>query len=189
MKFLPILKPGIANLWILLLIYLVVFLIFVIQLSKGKRDWLFADPKEEIHGIKKLTLRVGQLLSFIFIILLCLSPFPYDLWGITIIGMSFYVLGTVLVPVSLHYFGQAPDHQPVLNGPYRFSRNPQWVGLFFVLLGMAICSHSWLLIMMVVLIGLIYHIQILEEEKVCLIKYGATYQQYLQSVPRYLFII
>lgn len=183
----PELRLDLANQWVLLVIYFVVFIIFVFRLTKDERKWLFEDPKQMIHGLKKLILRIGQLLAFIIIILICLTPLPSNLWGIELIGMILYLAGTVLVPLSLHYFRQSPNDQPVIDGPYRYSRNPQWVGLFLVLLGLAISSNSILLVILVVLVGLTYHIQILEEEKVCRAKYGTSYEEYIQDVPRYLF--
>jgi protein-S-isoprenylcysteine O-methyltransferase Ste14 len=154
-----------------------------------KREWLFADPKQMLQGLKKLTLRSGQILMFIFIGLVSLTPLPTQPLGITLIGLGLYVTGTVLVLVSIHFFGLAPADQPVFDGPYRFSRNPQWVGLFFVLLGLAFSARSWILVLMVVLVGFTYHIQILEEEKVCRAKYGISYERYLLTVPRYLLFI
>jgi protein-S-isoprenylcysteine O-methyltransferase Ste14 len=75
--------------------------------------------------------------------------------------------------------------QPAENGPYRVSRNPQWLGLFFVLLGSAISVGVWLYIGLVVLVGIIYHKQILDEEKACIKKYGDSYREYMERIPRY----
>jgi protein-S-isoprenylcysteine O-methyltransferase Ste14 len=155
-------------------------------LPKDKREWLFADPKQAIHGPKKLVLRLGQLFTFGFIILVCLTPLPARPSGPAIVGLILYAIGLFLVLLSIHFFGQAPNDQPVLDGPYRFSRNPQWVGLFLVLLGLAISAKSWLLVMIVLVIGLTYHIQILAEEELCRAQYGVTYDRYLKTVPRYL---
>lgn len=185
----PILRLGLANHWVLLVVYGVALLYFVFRLPKEKREWLFADPKQKLQGLKKLTLRSGQILTVIFIVLVSLTPLPTQPLGFALIGLGLYVTGTVLVIVSIHFFGLAPDDQPVRDGPYRFSRNPQWVGLFFVLLGLAFSARSWMLVLMVVLVGFIYHIQILEEEEVCRAKYGITYERYLQTVPRYFLFI
>ncbi|TFH32591.1 MAG: phospholipid methyltransferase, partial [Anaerolineales bacterium] len=68
-------------------------------------------------------------------------------------------------------------------------RNPQWVGLFSVLLGLAISCGSWLLVLAVCVVGASYHIQIVEEEKLCLAKFGQPYDEYLQRVARYLLIM
>lgn len=186
MRILPTLSFGLANQWLLLAVYFVCFLYFVLRLPKDKREWLFADPKHTIHGLKKLTLRIGQLLAFAFIVLVCLTPLPNRPSVPAVVGLILYAIGTFLVLLSIHFFGQAPDDQPVFDGPYRFSRNPQWVGLFLVLLGLAISAKSWLLVMIVLVIGLTYHIQIRAEEELCRTQYGETYERYLQTVPRYL---
>jgi protein-S-isoprenylcysteine O-methyltransferase Ste14 len=186
MQIIPDLRLELANQWILLAIYFVVFIIFVFRLSKKKREWLFDDPKQMMHGWKKLTLRIGQLLAFIIIVLLCFTRLPSKILGVEFIGMILYLTGIFLVALSLHYFGKAPDDQPVLDGPYRYSRNPQWVGLFMVLFGLAIIADSILLVILVILVGLTYHIQILGEEEICCAKYGASYEEYLETVPRYL---
>lgn len=189
MKLLPDLRFELANQWILLIIYFVVFLIFVFRLSKERREWLFADPKKMIFGWRKLALRSGQLLSFAFIILVCLTPLPRVAQGIEVIGFALYLAGTIIVPLSIHYFGKAPEGQPILEGPYRYSRNPQWVGLVLVLLGLAISARSMLLVLLVVLIALTYHIQIRGEERFCADKFGAPYEEYLKKVPRYLIFV
>jgi protein-S-isoprenylcysteine O-methyltransferase Ste14 len=185
MRMLPTLTLRLGNQWLLLAVYVVGFLFFVFRLPKQKRAWLFADPKEAIHGPKKLVLRFGQLLAFGFIVLVCLTPLPSRLSGAMIIGLTLYATGTCLVLLSIHFFGRAPNDQPVLAGPYHFSRNPQWVGLFLVLFGLSLSAQSWLLVLMVILVGLTYHIQIRAEEDLCRAQYGAVYEQYLRTVPRY----
>jgi protein-S-isoprenylcysteine O-methyltransferase Ste14 len=86
---------------------------------------------------------------------------------------------------ALHYFRITPLRQPVVRGPYRISRNPQWLGLFLVLLGSAIATGIWLYIGMVIIVGFIYHIQILDEEAACIEKYGDSYREYIKRIPRY----
>jgi protein-S-isoprenylcysteine O-methyltransferase Ste14 len=183
---LPILRVDLANQWILLVVYLVLLLFSVFRLSGERRKWLFADPKDRIHGPKKAVLRVGQLLASILIALICLTPLPSKFQAVELVGMVLYAAGTVLVPISIYTFGHAPPDGPVVDGPYKYSRNPQWVGLVLVLLGLATSAHSTLLIGLVVLVAVAYHIQILAEEGLCRAKYGAPYERYLKTVPRYL---
>jgi protein-S-isoprenylcysteine O-methyltransferase Ste14 len=183
---LPILRIDFANQWILLAIYLVPFLVFVFRLPAERRKWLFRDPKESIHGLKKILLRSSQLLAFILIALICLSPMPSELQAIELVGLVLYAAGVVLVPISIYYFGHAPLNSPVADGPYRYSRNPQWVGLVLVLLGLATSTRSIVLISLVLLVAGAYHIQILAEEQLCLDKYGAPFERYMKTVPRYL---
>jgi len=60
MKMMPILRFGLANQWVLLVVYGVALSYFVFRLPMEEREWLFADPKQMLQGLKKLTLRSGQ---------------------------------------------------------------------------------------------------------------------------------
>lgn len=188
MSILPSLRFSFANQWVLLLLYAGALILSVMRLSKDKRQWLFEDPKAPLRGPRKLLLRLGQLLAIVIIAFISLTPlFGVPAW-LSAIGLLMYVAGTAMVVVAIYWFGRAPDSQPAIKGPYRFSRNPQWVGLFLVVLGLAISGGSWLLLLAVIVLGAIYHIQIVEEERACRAKYGRLYEEYLQKVPRYLLI-
>jgi protein-S-isoprenylcysteine O-methyltransferase Ste14 len=39
---------------------------------------------------------------------------------------------------------------------------------------------------MVIIVGFIYHIQILDEEAACIKKYGESYRIYMKQIPRYI---
>jgi protein-S-isoprenylcysteine O-methyltransferase Ste14 len=188
MNTLPPFRLGVANQWLLLLVYAGALIFSVLRLPKDERQWLFADSKLLLQGHKKLLLRLGQLLAFAIIVCMVFTP----LWAVpawlSVIGLAVYVCGLVMVVVAIYYFGRAPDNEPVVAGPYRFSRNPQWVGLFLVFLGLAISGGSWLVVLAVFVLGAIYHIQILEEESACRAKYGRAYEEYAKKVPRYLLV-
>jgi protein-S-isoprenylcysteine O-methyltransferase Ste14 len=188
MRFLPTLSLGLANHWIPLALYAAALLLSVARLSKDKRTWLFADPKEQIHGIKKILLRVGQVVAFAVIVLEALTPLFQAPAYLSVIGLGLCLAGTTMVIVSIVHFGRAPDDRPATDGLYGLSRNPQWVGLFCSLLGIAISCGSWLLVLMVVSVGAAYHIQILGEEQACRARYGQLYEEYSQQVPRYLLV-
>jgi protein-S-isoprenylcysteine O-methyltransferase Ste14 len=156
--------------------------------SAAQKTRVFADPKTQLHGVKKWLRGGGQVVAVAFIALMLFAPLKVDTpWGI--IGLGIYALGLVTVMVSLQYFKQTPPDQPVTAGPYRLSRNPQWLGLFLVFLGSAILSGAWLALGMVMIIAAVYHIQILEEEKLCLATYGDSYRVYAARVARYFILV
>jgi protein-S-isoprenylcysteine O-methyltransferase Ste14 len=188
MRFLPTLRFGLANHWILLILYGAALMFSVLRLPKEKRDWLFEDPKENLRGTRKLILRLGQLIAVLFLVAVSFTPLLDVPAWLAVIGLAFFAAGTALMVVSIHYFGRSAEGEATIDGPYRFSRNPQWVGLFSVLLGLAISSGSWLLVLAVLGVGASYHIQIIEEEKLCQAKYGLPYKKYLDSVARYLLV-
>lgn len=185
---LPSLRFSIANQWILLLLYAGALTLSVKRLSQDKRRWLLEDPKLSLRSVKRLLLRLGQILAIVIIALTGLTPLSAAPAWLSVIGLATYGAGIAMVVAAIYWFGRAPDDRPATEGPYRFSRNPQWVGLFLVFLGLAISGGSGLLPLAAFVLGALYHIQIVEEERACRAKYGRPYEEYLQKVPRYLFI-
>jgi len=73
-----------------------------------------------------------------------------------------------------------------INGLYRYSRNPQFVGYGLLILGFFIAwwnSLSWLAILSYA--ALVYAVTLVEEEHL-IRTYGESYREYCQRVPRYL---
>jgi len=181
-------RLGLGNAWVLLAAYAVGFLLTLATFSREQKARLFADPKLQLRGMKRWLLFAGQVVAVAYIAMAVFSPLRTGtLW--LPVGLAVCVLGCATVIVSLLYFKRTPLDKPATAGPYRFSRNPQWVGLFLVLLGSALATGAWLPILMVAVVGLVYHLQIVEEEKACLKQYGDSYRAYLRGVPRYLLFL
>jgi len=187
MRFLPSLHLGLFNGWLLLAAYGAGLLLALSTFSQAQKTRVFADPKAQLHGVNKWLRGGGQVVAVAYIALMLFAPLKADT-PLGVIGLGIYILGLVTVMVSLQHFKQAPQDQPVTAGLYRLSRNPQWLGLFLVFLGSALLSGTWLALGMVLAIAAVYHIQILEEEKLCLATYGDSYRAYAARVPRYFLI-
>ena len=119
-----------------------------------------------------------------YILMMIFTPLNFHSYAF-LLGALIFFSGLFLEISALRSFRMAPLGQPVVAGPYRLSRNPQWVGLFLVLLGSAVAAGLWLFIAMVLVVGVIYHIQILDEEALCLEKFGENYRSYMKRIPRY----
>jgi protein-S-isoprenylcysteine O-methyltransferase Ste14 len=184
MDLLPKFQLGILNGWIPLIIYFVGLILSASLYSKEARVWLFNNPQEENKGVFMFIRLFGQLAMVAFILLMIFTPLMIGN-PIFFVGAGVYLIGFVLEMSALYHFRKTPVGQPVVNGPYRISRNPQWLGLFLVLLGSAIAAGIWLYIGVVVMVGIIYHKQILDEEKACIEKYGDSYREYMKRIPRY----
>ncbi len=75
----------------------------------------------------------------------------------------------------------------VQTGPYRFTRNPMYVGMATFLLAYCVYLKSPLaLIAVVAFIAYITRFQIIPEEKFLLEKFGEHYARYTKSVRRWL---
>lgn len=83
----------------------------------------------------------------------------------------------------------APDRSSavVRSGPFRFSRNPMYVGMALLLLAWCLFLGNPLAVVVVfAFIGYITRFQIIPEERALLAKFGDTYATYLEEVRRWL---
>ena len=84
----------------------------------------------------------------------------------------------------------APIDAPVFlvrSGPYRWVRNPMYIGVLSVLLGEAILFHSLSLVWCVLLAGTAVHLFVVFYEEPSLRRrFGESYETYLRTVPRWL---
>jgi len=184
MDLLPELQVGILNGWIPLIIYFIGLILSVSLYSNEARVWLFNNPKDDNQGVFMFIRLFGQLTMMAYILMMIFTPMRIDN-PVFFVGATIYFIGLVFEMSALYYFRKTPVGQPVVKGPYHVSRNPQWLGLFLVLLGSAIAAGIWLYIGMVVIVGIIYHKQILDEETACIKKYGESYREYMERIPRY----
>lgn len=72
-----------------------------------------------------------------------------------------------------------------VTGPYRWSRNPQYVGWFMFLLGFALNDWSWWCLAAMTIIATYLHLLILIEEEHLNRVFGEQYAKYCRMVSRY----
>lgn len=75
----------------------------------------------------------------------------------------------------------------VRNGPYRFSRNPMYVGMAGLLLAHAAVRRSWAACLPALAwVAVIDRVQIPAEEKALRAKFPTAYRKYLAQAPRWI---
>jgi protein-S-isoprenylcysteine O-methyltransferase Ste14 len=80
-----------------------------------------------------------------------------------------------------------PPKELVVSGPYRFTRNPQYLGVILLLLGHFTWSGALLLVPYSLLVFTLFNIFIrLYEEQTLTSRFGESYRRYKQRVPRWL---
>ncbi len=80
-----------------------------------------------------------------------------------------------------------PPKELVVTGPYRYVRNPIYVGVVFIFLGHFLWLGYWALLIYPALafIGVHFFV-ILYEEPTLKRRFGTSYEEYLKSVPRWI---
>jgi len=132
-----------------------------------------------------------------------LSLRPYDgrlggalgTWAVPL-GWAVIAVGAALAASCVWTFvrrGQgtpAPFDAPrrvVAAGPYRFVRNPMYLGGFLVLCGFGLVERSGAIVIFSALWLLVVHLAVVFlEEPDLRRKFGSTYEDYRRTVPRWL---
>jgi protein-S-isoprenylcysteine O-methyltransferase Ste14 len=80
-----------------------------------------------------------------------------------------------------------PTPELILQGPYRFTRNPMYVGvtLFVVGLGLTV-NNIWISLFAAPALIVVHFIAVLPEERYLAEKFGDSYRSFLARVRRYL---
>lgn len=134
---------------------------------------------------------VGLLCSGILLLaILDWNTFVFPHWSRFIPGGGLFTLGNALawwgVAVLSLSSTAGLSGDLVTSGPYRFSRNPQYLGDIAILIGVGLLTNS-LLVSLAVLPAVISCIIVpLAEEPWLAEQYGEQYERYKQSVRRFL---
>jgi protein-S-isoprenylcysteine O-methyltransferase Ste14 len=182
MELFPELGLGWLNGWILLILYGLTFGTVMRIFPKDVVARLY-DRSGWSQTQKRLT-AIGKLFALALFILITFTPLKVG-ETVFVLGSILFVLGLVGVVIALFNFRDAPLDQPVAKGLYKISRNPQWMMLIVLFLGVCIAIGSWVALLMLAIGVLFYHFRILAEERSCLAQYGESYQRYVERRPRY----
>ena len=110
------------------------------------------------------------------------------------LGIGCVLLGLVGLPAVLAFHNAKTSPNPwrpstavVMTGPYRFSRNPMYVGITLLYVGVAIWVNTvWPLLFLPVILIVMHHGVIVREEAYLERTFGEEYRQYRQRVRRWL---
>ncbi|MCR9201139.1 MAG: isoprenylcysteine carboxylmethyltransferase family protein [Planctomycetaceae bacterium] len=115
--------------------------------------------------------------------------------GQTIIGWSAVALGAALllwglmtfIKVKTAIYPNQAAAELVAHGPYRFSRNPMYVGLTAMTLGVSLLADNlWMLMLLPVAIVVLTRFVIEREERYLTDAFGDSYRHYQACVRRWL---
>ena len=134
-------------------------------------------------------LAVGLLLDYLFPVPVLPNSIQYA------VGFGIIIATGLVMPFVLLEFRKAetqfdlrkPTTAIISTGPYRFSRNPSYVSLTMLYLGIAITADSvWVLAGLIPTVVVMHYGVILREEQYLENKFGEEYLRYKNTVRRWL---
>jgi protein-S-isoprenylcysteine O-methyltransferase Ste14 len=137
-------------------------------------------------------LAVGCLLSLV----LPVGPRLASPNGLALgVGVTFVAIGLALAILSIRRFRVAgtsvvpgePSTALVVEGPYRFTRNPIYIGFVLLYFGLAIILTSLWVLALLVPVAIVLQRGVVEREEIYLERqFGDAYRKYQARVPRWL---
>jgi len=110
------------------------------------------------------------------------------------IGLVLMLLGVIVFLLAIVTmrdnwragYNREQDTQLVMNGIYKFSRNPAFVGFDLLYIGCVLAFPNIVNIALAFTAVVMFHVQILGEEKFLVEKFGKEYLDYKDKVRRYI---
>lgn len=110
--------------------------------------------------------------------------------GLVLFAGGMYLMAWAKAALKKHHttvFTQKPVHEIVTDGPYRYTRNPIYLGGAAAFLGLAVAlDNYWMILILPLLLYVIDRHVIAEEERYLEAKFGPVYTDFHDSAPRWL---
>lgn len=124
--------------------------------------------------------------SFLAICYLMSPPFLFAGMVIALSGVVYFAMAVTVMRKNWRAgIDASQDTELVVTGIYRFSRNPAFVGFDLLYIGMVMMFPNWILILLSLSGIVLFHLQILNEEKYLGSRFGNKYSEYKRRTMRY----
>jgi protein-S-isoprenylcysteine O-methyltransferase Ste14 len=101
-------------------------------------------------------------------------------------GLVVFLFGIVFTIAAILNFANSPKDKVITKGLYRFTRNPAYVGMLLMHVGVGIACSSWLLLLLTAVLMILLNANLSAEERYCLYRFGDEYQKYKNRTPRWI---
>ena len=135
---------------------------------------------------------IGLVLTFVYPVPIVEPPATRTLAGIGVVLLVLWLGLAVTANVTFRRKGTpanpyAPTTALAQSGPYRFTRNPMYLGLVLLTVGIGLVMNSmWFLLAAVAVLLALRNLVIVHEERYLEEKFGDEYRAYSQRVRRWL---
>jgi protein-S-isoprenylcysteine O-methyltransferase Ste14 len=170
MTLVPAFELGVWNAW------LFVIPMLIISLSDMR---VTAARESKQSGDFKLTGKEKRIVNAVFLPLRLGTAWLYS-------GVVVYLFGVAFSIVAVLHFATSPKDKVITKGIYSISRNPMYIGLILMQIGLAIICSSWLYLLLTVVLLILLNENLSAEERYCLYRYGDSYREYRNKTPRWI---
>ncbi len=184
MSLIPAFQIGTWNAWIFML-YELLFVIILIRVGTARAAGTDQEQPANLSKAKKLLFSSSKLILLPAGIYSIFLPLKLGtLWFY--IGLPITLVGMITTAMVLADWTRTPTTEPITTGLYRYSRNPMYLTMFVLYLGVSIATGSWifLLVSVFLIVGCVSFVGV--EEQGCLKQYGEVYRQYMDRTPKWI---
>jgi protein-S-isoprenylcysteine O-methyltransferase Ste14 len=178
----PAFELGLWNAWILVIPMLIVFFaserVSAARTTEEAGDFKLTRKEKSVINALMLILFV----SLVYAVFLPLQSGATWLYS----GLLIFLFGMVFIIVAVLNFASSPKGKVITKGLYRFSRNPMYVGLLLMQIGLGIACSSWLYLLLTVVLMILLNANLSAEERYCLYRYEDNYLKYKSKTPRWI---
>ena len=118
------------------------------------------------------------------------GAFPVSPWGVPLLiwgYLQYRLVGSYRLPLAGGSHGmEVPPERIVAEGPYRFTRNPMYLGHLIFLLGLAVTFQSLFALIIFAMRAVWFHRRVLGDEARLKDIFGAEYESYCMRVQRWI---
>ena len=182
MSFMPAFELGLWNAWILVIPMLIIFF-FDVRATAARESGKSGDF--QLTRKEKIIMNavfLPMIVSFVYAVFLPLQLGTAWLYS----GLLAFLFGIVFTIVALLNFATNPKDKVITKGLYRFSRNPMYIGMLLMQIGLGIACSSWLYLLLTVVLAIMLNAVAPSEERYCFYRYGDDYQEYMNKTPRWI---
>ena len=104
-------------------------------------------------------------------------------WGY----LQYLLVGRCRLPRAGGSWGiDVPPDRIVATGPYRYTRNPMYLGHLIFMLGLTVTFWSWFALVLLAARAIWFHRRVLGDEQRLEARFGADYAAYRRQVKRWI---
>jgi protein-S-isoprenylcysteine O-methyltransferase Ste14 len=185
MSLIPEFELGLWNAWIFVLLGLLIGFVSWALIGKNAMKKFRIVPNVPKTRAEKTSDKIYLPLSLASMFYSVFLPIKLGtLWFY--VGLAMWVLSEIIGLISFVSFGTTPLDRLVTKGTYRISRNPVCLSGLLNDVGIGIACASWVFLLYAVVDIVLMHISIGAEERFLLEKYGTTYREYMNRIPRWI---